>query len=207
MEDNQETREIINKILEVSEEKPAEPPISKLKNNLSTNTTIDNIEKPLIQSIIEENDEEKLKEMIQLFNNIQKKKSIIRISKFGELLDESGELLQFKLNSPEELNIKELSKIASIASRVLGDADKTLNATSSQESPTPVKISQNNTNVTIQLQDAEGYNQTYNLKRDSRFKVINLIKEFYKELNENTANGVIDVESESKEDSNDKESE
>lgn len=207
MEDNQETREIINKILEVSEEKPAESPISKTKNNLSTNTAIDKIEKPLIQSIIEENDEEKLKEMIQLFNNIQKKKSIIRISKFGELLDESGELLQFKLNSPEDLDINEISKIASIASRVLGDADKTLNATNSQESPTPMKISQNNTNVTIQLQDAEGYNQTYNLNRDSRFKVINLIKEFYKELNENTTNMVIDVESESKEDSNNKESE
>lgn len=140
--------------------------------------------KDIVDDIINEEDPDKLKNLISLFNVAQTKKSIVRASKYSDILDNiSNEMLSRFDNNPSMFSNKDLLEWVDTLQKTL---EKTGKETSDVSSiTTPLIIQQNNVNI-----DA-----TPKLSQESKEKVLDIIKSILQKSN----NGIV-VESENNDD-------
>ena len=140
--------------------------------------------KDIVDDIINEEDPDKLKNLISLFNVAQTKKSIVRASKYSDILDNiSNEMLSRFDNNPSMFSNKDLLEWVDTLQKTL---EKTGKETSDVSSiTTPLIIQQNNVNIET----------TPKLSQESKEKVLDVIKSILQKSN----NDIV-VESENNDD-------
>ena len=119
----------------------------------------------LIEDIVNENDPQKLSNLISLFNVSQQKKNIVRASKYSDILDNiSNEMLTRFDNNPNMFSNKDLLEWVDTLQKTL---EKTGKETSDISSITaPLIIQQNNVNIGEQPK----------LSQESKEKILDVIK-------------------------------
>ena len=128
--------------------------------------------KDIVDDIINEEDPDKLKNLISLFNVAQTKKSIVRASKYSDILDNiSNEMLSRFDNNPSMFSNKDLLEWVDTLQKTL---EKTGKETSDVSSiTTPLIIQQNNVNIET----------TPKLSQESKEKVLDVIKSILQKSN------------------------
>ena len=131
----------------------------------------------LVNDIIEEDDIEKTKQLLNLFNVNIAKKNTLRVMKVDKLLDKVvDEALQRVEVRPDEINNKDLIAYASVAQSQI---DKSMQIIKSvNETPAIQLNQQNNINVNIGTE----------LSRESRERVLKAVEQILNQDN------VVDVE-------------
>lgn len=137
----------------------------------------------LVEDIVNENDPQKLNNLISLFNVAQQKKNIVRASKYSDILDSiSNEMLTRFDNNPNMFSNKDLLEWVDTLQKTL---EKTGRETSDVSAITaPLIIQQNNVNIGEQPK----------LSQESKEKILDVIKAIM-----NKSNNDIIIESESNE--------
>lgn len=140
-------------------------------------SNLDNKNIELAQSIIDEEDISKVKDMINLFNLTQTKKNVIRAMKLSGLYDSvSDKLIERLQKRPDEISYKELVDIFNATQKAIDSANKSLGLI--EEMPT-IQLNQQNINISVDNKDE--------LSRDSKIKVMEAVKAFLdSQKNENT---------------------
>lgn len=140
-------------------------------------SNLDNKNIELAQSIIDEEDISKVKDMINLFNLTQTKKNVIRAMKLSGLYDNvSDKLIERLQKRPDEISYKELVDIFNATQKAIDSANKSLGLI--EEMPT-IQLNQQNINISVDNKDE--------LSRDSKIKVMEAVKAFLdSQKNENT---------------------
>lgn len=140
-------------------------------------SNLDNKNIELAQSIIDEEDVSKVKDMINLFNLTQTKKNVIRAMKLSGLYDSvSDKLIERLQKRPDEISYKELVDIFNATQKAIDSANKSLGLI--EEMPT-IQLNQQNINISVDNDDE--------LSRDSKIKVMEAVKAFLdSQKNENT---------------------
>lgn len=131
-------------------------------------SNLDNKNIELAQSIIDEEDISKVKDMINLFNLTQTKKNVIRAMKLSGLYDSvSDKLIERLQKRPDEISYKELVDIFNATQKAIDSANKSLGLI--EEMPT-IQLNQQNINISVDNKDE--------LSRDSKIKVMEAVKAF-----------------------------
>lgn len=153
-------------------------------------SNLDNKNIELAQSIIDEEDISKVKDMINLFNLTQTKKNVIRAMKLSGLYDSvSDKLIERLQKRPDEISYKELVDIFNATQKAIDSANKSLGLI--EEMPT-IQLNQQNINISVDNKDE--------LSRDSKIKVMEAVKAFLdSQKNENTLE-VVEEDSETSSD-------
>ena len=140
-------------------------------------SNLDNKNIELAQSIIDEEDISKVKDMINLFNLTQTKKNVIRAMKLSGLYDSvSDKLIERLQKRADEISYKELVDIFNATQKAIDSANKSLGLI--EEMPT-IQLNQQNINISVDNKDE--------LSRDSKIKVMEAVKAFLdSQKNENT---------------------
>ena len=145
----------------------------------------------LIEKIIAESDEQKVKELTQLFNANQNKKTMARVNKLSDLLDTITDQALTRFTSrPDEISNKELMDGLKIVQDLIERGQR--QAAGVEMTPPPlIQVNQQTVNI--------GESGANSLNRDSRERVKNAVMDLLKGLNQNTTNTVeadfIDIES------------
>lgn len=117
----------------------------------------------LIEQLIAETDERKTKDLIQLFNANQNKKTMIRVNKLSDLLDTITEQALARFTSrPDEISNKELFDGLKIVQDLIERGQKQVSGAG--ETPL-IQFNQQNNEVNV------GGDPISNLNRDSRERV------------------------------------
>jgi hypothetical protein len=117
----------------------------------------------LIEKIIAESDEQKSKELTQLFNANQNKKTMVRVNKLSDLLDTiTDQALTRFTQRPDEISNKELFDGLKIVQDLIERGQKQVSNAS--EAPL-IQFNQQNNEVNL------GGTSVNNLNRDSRERV------------------------------------
>lgn len=151
--------------------------------------------KQLIELLIKESDEQKTKELMQLFNANQNKKTMIRVNKLSELLDTITDQALARFTArPDEISNKELFDGLKVVQDLIERGQKqVINA---GETPL-IQINQQTNEINV------GGSAT-TLSRDSRERVKTAVMTFLTGLTANTeSNSVVDTDIISVEDSED----
>lgn len=146
--------------------------------------------KALIEQIISETDEYKVKELTQLFNANQNKKTMARVDKLSDLLDTITDQALVRFTSrPDEISNKELFDGLKVVQDLIERGQKQVSGTN--ETPL-IQVNQQNNEVNI-----GGSPSTLN--RDSRERVKSAVLQLLSSLptSSETAS-VVDVEFEDK---------
>lgn len=153
-------------------------------------SNLDNKNIELAQSIVDEEDISKVKDMINLFNLTQTKKNVIRAMKLSGLYDSvSDKLIERLQKRPDEISYKELVDIFNATQKAIDSANKSLGLI--EEMPT-IQLNQQNINISVDNKDE--------LSRDSKIKVMEAVKAFLdSQKNENTLE-VVEEDSETSSD-------
>lgn len=117
----------------------------------------------LIEQIISETDEQKTRDLTQLFNANQNKKTMVRVNKLSDLLDTITEQALARFTSrPDEISNKELFDGLKIVQDLIERGQKQVSGAG--ETPL-IQFNQQNNEVNV------GGNSVSNLNRDSRERV------------------------------------
>ena len=136
----------------------------------------------LVDQLIQEEDPDKTKEMINLFNINMAKKNTLRVIKVNELLDKVNDEAIRRLDDyPELMNHSDLLNYMKSAQLQL---DKSMENIKSINEVPSIQLNQDNS-VNINIEKSE-------LSRDSRERVLKAVQDFLAQ-SENTDN-IIDVE-------------
>lgn len=139
----------------------------------------------LVDQIINEDNVERTKEMINLFNVNMAKKNVARVHKLNSLLDKvNDQAIDRFTRRPEDVSNKELLDYMSV---VQTQIEKSSNMVKSISEAQPIQFNQQN-NVTVNVN-----NDGKSLNRESRERILNAIKSIVKEAQEDNAE-IIDVE-------------
>lgn len=148
-----------------------------LNDELVSHEELDNIidEKSLdlvVNAINEENNEE-LKDLTNLFNQNILKKNMLRVLKFNGLLDKLGDEAMYRIeNNPDSISDKELSGYMRTIQGIIDSSSKNVNSIPETLPIQPV------TNNNITINTGEG-----GLNRESREKVLNVVEAILKMTN------------------------
>ncbi len=135
----------------------------------------------LIDQLMTEDDLEKSKEMINLFNINIAKKNTLRVAKVDELLDKvNDEALKRVTERPDEINDKDLLSYMTAAQNQI---DKSMNTINSINEVPAINLTQDNS-VNININQPE-------LTKESRDRILNAVKQF---MEANNQPEVIDAE-------------
>lgn len=136
----------------------------------------------LVDQLIQEEDPDKTKEMINLFNINMAKKNTLRVIKVNELLDKVNDEAIRRLDDyPELMNHSDLLNYMKSAQLQL---DKSMENIKSINEVPSIQLNQDNS-VNINIEKSE-------LSRDSRERVLKAVQDFLAQ-SENT-DSIIDVE-------------
>lgn len=109
---------------------------------------LDNKTTEIAQSIISEDDVDKVKDLTHMFNLMQAKKNVIRVMKMNSLLDSVTEQMTERFaKRPAEFSNADLLSYMNVVQSAIDRANKSI----TQVDETPViTLQQNNVNVTIE---------------------------------------------------------
>ena len=125
-------------------------------------TSLNDESKALIEQIIAETDEQKVRDLTQLFNANQNKKTMARVNKLSDLLDTiTDQALERFTARPDEISNKELFDGLKVVQDLIERGQKQVSGAG--ETPL-IQINQQNNEVNVG-------NATSNLNRDSRERV------------------------------------
>ena len=128
----------------------------------------------LIDQLMTEDDLEKSKEMINLFNINIAKKNTLRVAKVDELLDKvNDEALKRVTERPDEINDKDLLSYMTAAQNQI---DKSMNTINSINEVPAINLTQDNS-VNININQPE-------LTKESRDRILNAVKQFMEASNQ-----------------------
>ena len=149
-----------------------------MDNNV-TKVNIEDKTNSLVDTIINEDDIDKTKQLLNLFNVNIAKKNTIRVMKVDKLLDKvTDEALKRVEERPDEINNKDLLNYASVAQNQI---DKSMQIIKSiNETPT-IQLNQDNS-VNINITQPE-------LSRESRERILKAVEQIM-----NSKEDVVDVE-------------
>jgi hypothetical protein len=134
--------------------------------------------KALIEQIVAEKDDQKLKDLTQLFNVKQNKKTMARVDKLSELLDTiTDQALTRFTNRPDEISNKELFDGLKIVQDLIERGQKQVSGAG--EMPL-IQFNQQTNEVNI------GSNTASNLNRDSRERVKSAVISLLSSITANT---------------------
>ena len=147
--------------------------------------------KALINQIIAETDEQKVRDLTHLFNANQNKKTMARVNKLSDLLDIITEQALNRFSArPDEISNKELFDGLKVVQDLIERGQKQVSGAG--ETPL-IQINQQNNEVNVG-------NTTSNLNRDSRERVkaavlgiLNGITDTHFDTTENEEAGVVDI--------------
>lgn len=132
---------------------------------------LDDSTNKLAEDIIQENDVEKVQNLVHLFNLNQSKKNVLRILKLNNLLDKvQDQMIERFEKKPGEFSNADLLNYMQVAQSAIDRANKSLNLV--DETPS---ITMNQVNVNISEDPV--------LNRESREKVTEAIAAIMKKLN------------------------
>lgn len=135
----------------------------------------------LIDQLMTEDDIEKSKEMINLFNINIAKKNTLRVAKVDELLDKvNDEALKRVTERPDEINDKDLLSYMNAAQNQI---DRSMDTINSINDVPAINLTQDNS-VNININQPE-------LSKESRDRILNAVKKF---MEINNGPEVIDAE-------------
>jgi hypothetical protein len=128
----------------------------------------------LIEKIISETDDKKTRDLTQLFNNNQNKKTMVRVNKLSDLLDKiTDQALTRFTNRPDEISNKELFDGLKIVQDLIERGQKQVSGVN--EIPL-IQVNQQNNEVNIGSTPG-------NLSRDSRERVKSAVLNLLDSLN------------------------
>lgn len=148
------------------------------QTSLSTlsGSSLDEVSKSLVDQIVDEQDPDKLKNLVSLFNINQSKKNLIRVEMFSRLMDKiSIQMMERFEKKPGEFSNKDLLDYLSAVRSAIDKNDINVD-----NMPTPVI--QNNTQVNISV-DA--------LDRNSKERVADAVKSILSKLS--SYDDIVDV--------------
>ena len=148
------------------------------ENNLISisKNKLDETSENLVSKIIEEQDSEKLKDLVTLFNLNQSKKNIVRADIYSKLLDKiSIQMVERFSKKPGEFSNKDLLEYLSAVRTAIDKTDL-------QPENINMPIIQNNTQVNLNMNG---------LNRDSRERVADAIKSILSNIE--NKNDIIDI--------------
>jgi len=132
--------------------------------------------KEIIHQLISETDPNKTKDLTELFNINQTKKTMARIDKLNSVLDNlTDETARRLISKPDQISTKELLDAIKITQDVLERSQKQASGTSDQP------LIQINTQTNIKEVKAE------TMTRESRAKVQNVVNELLKSIQAETS--------------------
>jgi hypothetical protein len=121
--------------------------------------------KALIEQIIAETDEQKARDLTQLFNANQNKKTMVRVNKLSDLLDViTDQALTRFTKRPDEISNKELFDGLKIVQDLIERGQKQVSGTNMELSSPLIQINQQTNEVNVG-------DTNNNLSRESREKV------------------------------------
>lgn len=141
--------------------------------------------KAIIEKIIAETDEHKIRDLTQLFNTNQNKKTMARVDKLSELLDTiTDQALTRFTNRPDEISNKELFDGLKVVQDLIERGQKQVSGTC--ETPL-IQVNQQNNEVNIG-------GTTSNLNRDSRERVKSAVLSLLSSITTNNAEAPVAVD-------------
>lgn len=145
---------------------------------------LDKMSEDLVSKIVEEQDSDKLKDLVNLFNVNQSKKNIVRAEVFSRLLDKiSLQMVERFDKKPGEFSNKDLLEYLTAVRTAI---DKTDILPENMNIP----IIQNNTQVNVNIDNNE-------LNRESKERIANAVTSILARLKAN--NDIIDISDDIKE--------
>ena len=158
---------------------------------LSDKINLNEESKALIEQIIAEKDEQKSRDLTQLFNANQNKKTMVRVNKLSDLLDTITDQALARFTSrPDEISNKELFDGLKVVQDLIERGQKQVSGVG--ETPL-IQVNQQTNEVNIG-------NTTSNLNRDSRERVKSAVLSLLSSINNaavtNIASEPIEVTSE-----------
>lgn len=147
--------------------------------------TLDEESLALIEQIVASTDEKQTRDLTQLFNSNQNKKTMIRVNKLSNLLDTITDQALVRFTSrPDEISNKELFDGLKIVQDLIERGQKQVSGTN--ETPL-IQVNQQTNEVNIGSSSS-------NLSRDSRERVKSAVLSFLNSLNTQTNQGADDIE-------------
>lgn len=152
--------------------------MDKEENKLSVSRNdLNKVSEEIVSKIVNENDSEKLKNLVTLFNVNQSKKNILRIDTFSKLLDKISIQMSERFDKkPGEFSNKDLLEYLSTIKTVIDKTDF-------QPESINMPVIQNNTQVNLNVSG---------LNKDSRERVADAIKSILSNMNNNSSE-IIDI--------------
>lgn len=139
--------------------------------------SLDKSSEDLVEKIVLEQDSDKLKDLVGLFNTIQSKKNIVRVDTYSKLLDKiSDQMVERFEKKPGEFSNKDLLDYLSAVRSAMDKSDiipENIN----------IPVIQNNTQVNLNIDSG--------LNKESRERVANAVSSILAKLKNN--NSVIDI--------------
>ena len=148
------------------------------QTSLSTlsGSSLDEVSKSLVDQIVDEQDPDKLKNLVSLFNINQSKKNLVRVEMFSRLMDKiSVQMMERFEKKPGEFSNKDLLDYLSAVRSAIDKNDINVD-----NMPTPVI--QNNTQVNISVDT---------LDRNSKERVADAVKSILSRLSSH--DDIVDV--------------
>lgn len=138
---------------------------------------LDKSSEDLVEKIVLEQDSDKLKDLVGLFNTIQSKKNIVRVDTYSKLLDKiSDQMVERFEKKPGEFSNKDLLDYLSAVRSAMDKSDiipENIN----------IPVIQNNTQVNLNIDSG--------LNKESRERVADAVSSILAKLKNN--NSVIDI--------------
>lgn len=139
--------------------------------------SLDKSSEDLIKNIVLEQDPDKLKDLVSLFNTVQSKKNIVRVDAFSKLLDKiSDQMIERFEKKPGEFSNKDLLDYLNAVRSAMDKSDivpENIN----------IPVIQNNTQVNLNIDSG--------LNKESRERVADAVSSILAKLKNN--NSVIDI--------------
>lgn len=136
---------------------------------------IDSIQNKLqgvAQQIVDEQDDNKTKQLVAMFNANQQKKNVVRVMKLNELIDKIVDQIQERIEKRgDELTSQELLQCLQTITNTVEKANKDLNGI--VDAPI-ITYAQNNINVNV----------TDSLSRESREKITSVVRDILDKANQ-----------------------
>ena len=155
--------------------------------NLPSSIDLNEESKAIIEQIIAERDEQKVRDLTLLFNANQNKKTMARVNKLSDLLDTITDQALARFTSrPDEISNKELFDGLKVVQDLIERGQKQVSGVNSTEAPL-IQFNQQTNEVNIG-------GTANNLNRDSRERVKSAVLSLLSSITTNTSDTIPTIE-------------
>lgn len=166
--------------------------LEPLKEDVDLISVVKEKDNELINSIMQEKDVEKLKDLTHIFNAFQAKRQILRANALNDVQDALVQQMARRLQeTPNNFNNNDIAMWMKTVQQTL---DSTKNNIDSIDT-IPAIVQQHNTQVNINMED--------NLSRESREKIMDALQAILENVNNTDTDIVLENDNEVQEDNND----